>query len=165
VFVLNLVLLKVPEIDLMRGVVVCVVRRPLRLTQCGRPAGIGKATTQYGVGFHGAVMTSTTRRWSAVALTSGDGFHGTTMAGGVNQRQWLPRHGEGQWRRRPATTASTSRRRPAAASISGNGFHVMAKASGGVDQRQPDSGGLGSGPHWPKSGIGSFLFLKTDFSC
>jgi hypothetical protein len=44
-FVLNLVLLKVSEINLMRGVVVCAVRRPLRLAQCGHPAGVDKATT------------------------------------------------------------------------------------------------------------------------
>jgi hypothetical protein len=85
-FVLNLVLLKVSEIDLMRGVVVCAVRRPLRLAQCGRPAGVGKATTWHGVGFHGVVTASTTRRRAAVALTNGNGFHGTTTASsGVNQ--------------------------------------------------------------------------------
>jgi hypothetical protein len=44
-FVRNLVLLKVPEINLMRGMVVCVVCRPLRLVQCSRPAGVDKATT------------------------------------------------------------------------------------------------------------------------
>jgi hypothetical protein len=61
VFVLNLVLLKVPEIDLMRGVVVCAVRRPLCLAQCGRPTGVGKATARHGVGFHGAVTASMAR--------------------------------------------------------------------------------------------------------
>jgi hypothetical protein len=110
--------------------------------------------------FHGTMMTSTTRRRSAVALTSGDGFHGTTTAsGGVDQWQWLPRHGEGQRWCRLAATASTSWRRPAAASTSGNGFHVTAKASDGVDQRQPDNGGLGSGPHEAKSGFRSFFYF------
>jgi hypothetical protein len=61
VFVLNLVLLKVSEIDLMRGVVVCAMCRPLRLAQCGRPTGVGKETTRHGVDFHGAVMTSMVR--------------------------------------------------------------------------------------------------------
>jgi hypothetical protein len=53
--------------------------------------------------------------------TSGDGFHGTmTASGGVDQRQQLPRHGEGQRQRRPVATASTSRQRPAVASTSGS---------------------------------------------
>jgi hypothetical protein len=60
-FVRNLVLLKVPEINLMRGMVVCAVRRPLRLAQCSRPAGVDKATTRHGVSFHGAVTASMTR--------------------------------------------------------------------------------------------------------
>jgi hypothetical protein len=61
VFRLNLVLLKVSEIDLMRGVVVCAVRRPLCLAQCDRPAGVGKAMARHGVGFHDAVTASITR--------------------------------------------------------------------------------------------------------
>jgi hypothetical protein len=61
VFVLNVVLLKVPEIDLMRGVVVCAVHRPLCVAQCGRSTGVGKATVRHGVGFHGAVTASITR--------------------------------------------------------------------------------------------------------
>jgi hypothetical protein len=162
VFVLNVVLLKVPGIDLMRGMVVCAVHHPLRLAQCGHPAGVGKATTRHGVGFHGAVTISTTRRRPAVALTSGDSFHGTTTAsGGVDQRQRLPHHGKGQRRRRPTATASTSRRRPAATVTSDNDFHVTAKASGGVDQRQPDNNGLGSRPHGLKSGLMSFFIFKN----
>jgi hypothetical protein len=61
VFRLNLVLLKVSEIDLMRGVVVCAVRHPLCLAQCDRPAGVGKAMARHGVGFHDAVTASITR--------------------------------------------------------------------------------------------------------
>jgi hypothetical protein len=107
-------------------------------------------------------MASTTRRRPAVVSTSGNGFHVMAKAsGGVDQRQRLPRHGEGQLWRRPTAMAFTSRRRPAAASTSGNGFHVTAKASSSVDQWQPNNDGLGFGPHGPKSGFGSFFIFEN----
>jgi hypothetical protein len=43
-----------------------------------------------------------------------------------------------------AAMASTTQWWPAAASTSRDGFHGMVMASGGIDQQQPDDGGLES---------------------
>jgi hypothetical protein len=140
-FVLNLVLLKVSEIDLMRGVVVCAVRRPLRLAQCGRLAGVRKATTWHGVGFHG-VVTAFMARWR------------------------LPPHGDGQQWRWPTATASTARRRPAAASTSSNDFHVTAKASGNLTMAGSDLSltGLNLGSEVFLFIFENWFFMSTDIS-
>jgi hypothetical protein len=70
-------------------------------------------------------------------------------SGGTDQRQRLPRHGEGQRWRRPVATASTSQQRPAAASTSGS--LTMAGSDLGLT-------GLNLGSE-------VFLFLKIDFLC
>jgi hypothetical protein len=89
-------------------------------------------------------MNATTRRRPAVALTRGDGFYDTTTAnGGGDQRQRLPRHGEGKWQSQQVAMASTSRQRPTAASTVSSDLGLM---------------GL-------NLDLGVFLFLKTDFSC
>jgi hypothetical protein len=99
-----------------------------------RPSGWcrqGNGTTwgrlsRCGDGFHYTVMNSTTRRRPAVALTRGDGFYDTTTAnGGGDQRQRLPRHGEGKWQSQQVAMASTSRQRPTAASTVSSDLGLM----------------------------------------